>query len=194
MSSYLSPTLHATETDGVSDQQIWAPWRLSYIKKSDPLPPADPDAQWAEGADESCFVCRALAETKDVENLVVLRTEHTITLLNRYPYNNGHLLVCPHRHVARLDQLTGEEHGEISETLARLVTVLETILQSQGFNLGVNLGEVAGAGLPGHLHWHIVPRWQGDTNFMPVLGNVDVISQSLESLGDALREHLGSND
>lgn len=184
----------ATEIDGVSDQQIWAPWRLSYIKKSEPLPPPDPNANWANGADRSCFVCRAQAESNDVDNLVVLRTERTITLLNRYPYNNGHLLVCPQRHVARLDELSGDEHREISETLAQLVPALETILQSQGFNLGVNLGEVAGAGLPGHLHWHVVPRWQGDTNFMPVLGNVDVISQSLDSLGEALRQHLSNTD
>ena len=177
----------------MSHEQIWAPWRLPYIKrKEESLRDVDPRAEWLDGADRDCFMCRAVAERRDAENLVVLRGPRTITILNRYPYNNGHLLVAPRRHLDRLDQLDREEHQELSETIARLVATLEQLLAAQGFNVGLNLGAVAGAGLPGHVHWHIVPRWLGDTNFMPVLANVDMIPQSLEALGEELRETLGS--
>ena len=102
--------------------------------------------------------------------------------MNRFPYNNGHLLVTPKRHVGKLTDLTEDEHLELMQTLSKLTVVMDRILNAQGYNIGLNLGRVAGAGLPGHLHWHIVPRWNGDTNFMPVFGCVNVISQSLEAL------------
>ena len=111
-------------------------------------------------------------------------------MLNRYPYNNGHLLVAPNRHEARLDGLLADEHLELQQLIARLITILEHTMKAEGFNVGLNLGRVAGAGLPGHVHWHIVPRWNGDTNFMSVLGGVDVISQSLDSLWELLRAAL----
>jgi ATP adenylyltransferase len=114
-----------------------------------------------------------------------------MTVLNRYPYNNGHLLVCPLRHEPRLDSLTDDEHLEAGRQTARLLNVLEKHLQCVGFNVGLNLGRVAGAGVPGHLHWHIVPRWDGDTNFMPVLAGTHVIPQSLESLWELMVEALG---
>ena len=111
-------------------------------------------------------------------------------LLNRYPYNNGHLLVAPQRHVARLDEMTDEEQLEISQTMTRMVGVLEKVMQPQGFNVGLNLGRAAGAGVPGHLHWHIVPRWIGDTNFMPTVGGIHCIPQSLEALWELLIAEL----
>jgi ATP adenylyltransferase len=107
-------------------------------------------------------------------------------LLNKYPYNNGHLLIGPLRHVGRLDELTSVELLEINETLRKMVAILEKLIKPDGFNIGVNLGRVAGAGLPGHIHWHIVPRWNGDTNFMPVLTDTKVIVQSLDALFDVL--------
>ena len=113
-----------------------------------------------------------------------------MVLLNRYPYNNGHLLVGPRAHKGRLEELTPEELLETMETLRRMVGILQDLMQPEGFNIGLNLGRVAGAGLPGHLHWHIVPRWNGDTNFMPVLGNLKVIAQSLDSLFEALVTRL----
>ena len=121
-----------------------------------------------------------MPEGDDRQRLVVDQGEHVITLLNRYPYNNGHLLVAPRRHVARLDELGEDTQRELSQTLARMVAVLERSMQPQGFNIGLNLGRAAGAGVPGHLHWHIVPRWIGDTNFMPTIAGVHTIPQALE--------------
>ena len=107
-------------------------------------------------------------------------------MLNRFPYNNGHLLVAPRRHKGRLDILTPEELLETMESLRRMVNVLDELMHPDGYNIGLNLGHAAGAGLPGHLHWHIVPRWHGDTNFMPILTDVKVIVQSLDALYDLL--------
>jgi ATP adenylyltransferase len=124
--------------------------------------------------------------------LIVKRARHGVVILNRFPYNNGHLLVAPIAHKARLEELTTEESLDLQQTLARLTTVLTNLMKPDGFNIGLNLGTAAGAGLPGHLHWHIVPRWVGDSNFMPVLSDARVISQSLESLYDLLYPALHS--
>jgi ATP adenylyltransferase len=159
--------------------QLWAPWRLAYVAK--PSPASETNA---------CFLCQGLAAHDDRENLIVLRKELSVVVLNRYPYNNGHLLVAPRAHKAELSELRAEEMLEITQTLATMVQVLRDVLYPEGFNLGLNLGRVAGAGLPGHLHWHIVPRWQGDTNFMTVLADTRVIVQSLDSLYDLLKARL----
>jgi ATP adenylyltransferase len=159
---------------------------LGYIKGDAPEPPPAADIAWPAGADRACFICRAAAEGRDRPNLVVLRTSRSIVLLNRYPYNNGHLLVAPRNHRARLDELAGDDHRDLMDATARLVALLEKLLNAEGFNIGLNLGRVAGAGLPGHLHWHIVPRWNGDTNFMPALAGIKVIPQSLEALWELL--------
>ncbi len=154
---------------------LWAPWRLAYVTKDAPPKSAD-----------DCFICRGLAEADDRKNLIVERTALGVVLLNKFPYNNGHLLVAPKAHKGRLDQLTDEEALDLHESLTRMIGRLEARMKPEGFNVGLNLGKVAGAGLPGHLHWHIVPRWNGDTNFMPVLGDVKVIVQSLDALHDLL--------
>jgi ATP adenylyltransferase len=114
-------------------------------------------------------------------------------VLNRFPYNNGHLLIAPKAHKGRLDQLTPDEILDLQEALTRMVGVLEQLMKPEGFNVGLNLGKVAGAGLPGHLHWHVVPRWNGDTNFMPVLADVRVIAQSLDALYDLLAPALATS-
>lgn len=155
---------------------LWAPWRLSYV--STPKPPGAP----ADG----CFVCRGLADTADRTYRIVRRTPLSAVILNAFPYNNGHLLVVPHAHVARLDQLTDEQSADLQKTLREMIAVLEKLMSPDGFNVGLNLGAAAGAGLPGHLHWHVVPRWSGDTNFMPVVGDTKVISQSLDALYELL--------
>jgi ATP adenylyltransferase len=111
-------------------------------------------------------------------------------VLNRFPYNNGHLLVAPQAHKGRLDELEPPEILEMQQTLGRMVQVLNGLMHPDGYNIGLNLGRVAGAGLPGHLHWHAVPRWNGDTNFMPVLADAKVIPQALDALYDMLVEHL----
>jgi ATP adenylyltransferase len=186
-------------------QQLWAPWRIGYITGSDKLAsPSQPARQltWRAGADQSCFLCRAVADAAprhtdqteiDRQNLLVLRSPLAIAVLNRFPYNNGHLLVAPVRHEARLDQLTDDEHLELMRQVARLTGTLQKLMQPEGFNIGLNLGRVAGAGLPGHVHWHIVPRWNGDTNFMPVLAGTNVIPQSLDALWELLYDALRKN-
>lgn len=171
-------------------EQLWAPWRLGYIKGQRPASDSLPYVKLPEGADPDCFLCRAGAGTADRENLVVARGEHTLVILNRFPYNNGHLLVASRRHCGRLEQLSDAVHLEAARTIARMVQVLEQSMNADGFNVGLNLGRVAGAGVPGHLHWHVVPRWAGDTNFMPVLGSVNVIPQSLDALWELLTEAL----
>jgi ATP adenylyltransferase len=178
----------------VPHEQLWAPWRLGYIAGTDrPTQKADSELSFLPGADRGCFMCRAIADNAaaDRENLLVARGERTMAILNRYPYNNGHLLVAPARHVAVLGDLDDAEHLSIQRELARFVGVLEKAIDAEGFNVGLNLGRVAGAGVPGHLHWHIVPRWAGDTNFMSSVDAVRVIPQALEAMWDHLSAGSG---
>jgi ATP adenylyltransferase len=151
--------------------QLWAPWRLAYVA-SGPLLTKD----------DRCFICRGLAGSDDRANLIVLRTARSCVVLNRFPYNNGHLLVAPLAHKGQLSELSDEELLDLQVVLRRMVGVLTDTMRPDGFNIGLNLGRVAGAGLPGHLHWHIVPRWNGDANFMPVIGDTKVIPQALDAL------------
>jgi ATP adenylyltransferase len=176
----------------MSNEQLWAPWRLEYIMGGKDLQPSD-DKDLLPGADTGCFLCQSVPDADDRRRLVVARGEHTIALLNRYPYNNGHLLVAPKWHVARLDELSEEVSLELSRTITQLVTALEQTMHPQGFNIGLNLGHAAGAGVPGHLHWHIVPRWTGDTNFMPTIAGVRTIPQSLEAAWELLTSELGNS-
>ncbi len=162
-------------------EQIWAPWRLSYVAAAKPPEEGQP-----------CFICGGLAADDDRANLIAWRLPHTVVVLNRFPYNNGHLLIAPRNHKGELADLTAEEVMESQQTLTRLIEVLRDLMHPEGFNIGLNLGRVAGAGLPGHLHWHLVPRWNGDTNFMPVVADVKVIVQSLDSLWDLLVGRLRS--
>jgi ATP adenylyltransferase len=174
-----------------SPEQIWAPWRIDYILGLNEEHDVDADGlDLLPGADPSCFICQAVGDTADRQRYVVRRTSATITVLNRYPYNSGHLLIAPKRHVCRLDELTAQESSDLSGEITSMVGLLEKTVHPQGFNIGLNLGRVAGAGLPGHLHWHVVPRWNGDTNFMPVLASVDVIPQALDALWELLTDEL----
>jgi len=161
-------------------QQLWAPWRLAYV--ASPKPPTSADR---------CFICSGLAADADRENLIALRTQHSVVVLNRFPYNAGHLLVAPREHKARLADLSQDEVLDTQRTLSRMIEALDGLMRPEGYNVGLNLGLPAGAGLPGHLHWHLVPRWNGDTNFMPVVHDVKVIVQSLDALWDLLTERLG---
>jgi ATP adenylyltransferase len=155
--------------------RLWAPWRLAYVEAHKPLETAEP-----------CFLCRGLADNQDRRNLIVERTTRSVVVLNRFPYNNGHLLVAPQAHKGRLDELAPEDHLDLMATLSRFVHLLDQLMKPDGYNVGLNLGVAAGAGLPGHLHWHVVPRWNGDTNFMPVLADTKVIVQALDALYDVL--------
>ncbi len=159
--------------------QLWAPWRMTYVAA--PKPP---------GGEEPCFICRGLAADDDRANLIALRTERSVVVLNLFPYNNGHLLIAPKAHKSRLDELDAAELLDTQETLRRMVAALEKLMKPDGFNVGLNLGRAGGAGLPGHLHWHVVPRWYGDTNFMPVVSDTRVIVQSLDALWELLTAAL----
>ncbi len=168
--------------------RLWAPWRAQYIREAAASGAADRDA--------GCFLCRGLAAERraDRENLLVWRRPHSVVVLNRFPYNNGHLLVAPQVHRGTLGELEGPDLTEPVETLKAVISVLDTMLRPHGYNVGLNQGRSAGAGLPGHLHWHVVPRWDGDSNFMPVLAGTKVIVESLEEFHDrfvaSLDEHL----
>ncbi len=162
--------------------RLWAPWRAQYIQESSGAAEAQ--------ADPGCFLCRGLAGADDRASLLAWRRPASAVFLNRYPYNNGHLLVAPLVHEGTLAALAGPALTEPLETVRLVVGVLDRMLRPQGYNVGLNLGKSAGAGLPGHLHWHIVPRWDGDTNFMPVLGQTKVIVESLHAFYDRLVEEL----
>ena len=175
-------------------ERIWAPWRISYVQPTNQRQsvPREP-LNFLPDADCECFICQAVADPDTRGRLVVARGEASLTILNRYPYNNGHLLVAPCRHVGELGGLVPTEHLEMAQTMVRLIGVLREELQAEGFNVGLNLGRISGAGLPGHLHWHIVPRWNGDTNFMPTLAGIKVIPQSLDALWELLSAKLSDS-
>lgn len=162
--------------------RLWAPWRAQYIKDAPPRSDAEP----------ACFICQGLRDTDDRANLIAWRRDHSVVILNRFPYNNGHLLVAPRVHRGSLGELDGADLVEPLETVRASVAVLDRMLRPQGYNIGLNQGRSAGAGLPGHLHWHIVPRWDGDTNFMPVLGTTKVIIESLTEFYDRLVAELAT--
>ena len=150
-------------------EKLWSPWRSKYI-----------DSFKSEATHSECIFCDAAEkEVDNLDNLVVRKSKLTCTLLNLYPYNNGHLLIVPYRHIGELSNLNDEEASELMKELQLSQRALIDTLKPEGFNIGANLGRSSGAGITDHLHFHIVPRWNGDTNFMPVLGEVKVISQDL---------------
>ncbi|MBP5621076.1 MAG: HIT domain-containing protein [Thermoguttaceae bacterium] len=166
---------------------LWAPWRMAYIKSDKKEEPRKVEV--APDGDPDCFICQAVADSTeyDRERLVVGRTATTIAILNRFPYNNGHLLIAPKRHIARLELLTSEESRDVMAELSYWVGTIEKAMNAEGFNVGLNLGRVAGAGLPGHMHWHIVPRWNGDASFITTIGSAKAIPQALEAAWETLR-------
>jgi ATP adenylyltransferase len=170
---------------------IWAPWRIGYVAGDEDTATAEPaSADLLPGGDATCFLCQAAGRpvdrTDDRARLVVARSEHVVVVLNRYPYNNGHLLIAPQAHVGRLDEIDSRVHASCVETLSQFVSLYESLIRAEAFNIGLNLGKVAGAGLPGHLHWHLVPRWNGDHNFMASTAGARVIPQSLDALWQAI--------
>ena len=178
---------------------LHAPWRIAYIKNLE-KDPAERDPLAKRFND--CFLCAAasyhlaVAELDEGEEeamrrrLVVWRSEHHAAVINRYPYTSGHLMIAPRRHLAELEELTAEEAADMHEQTVKGVRLLKKVMNPQGFNVGLNQGRCAGAGIPGHLHCHIVPRWNGDTNFMSVVGNVRIVPQAAEELWGELRSAL----
>ncbi len=149
--------------------RLWAPWRESYIKKITTSP-------------KFCIFCRIRTDHQDKKHLIFIREPHAYAVLNIYPYSNGHCLIVPNRHVADISKLPPDEYADLMGLLLKTKDLLEKTLEPQGFNIGINLGRLAGAGIPGHVHIHMVPRWKGDHNFMPLTADTKVISQSLQVL------------
>ena len=172
--------LHKTSADGGmgGTGRLWAPWRHVYL---------------SQPKRRGCVFCLAKRSRRDDRRLhVIARGRRIFVLLNRYPYNPGHLMIAVYRHVGALSRVTHQEASELMEAASRMTQVLTKALHPQGFNIGVNVGRVAGAGIPGHLHMHVVPRWNGDTNFMPVTGDTRVLSESLDALHERLTTHLNT--
>ena len=159
----------------MSEERIWAPWRLAYVKEAG----KDPD--------EECIFCAKPAAGDDEESLIVHRGDSAFVILNKYPYTSGHLMVAPFEHVGRLEEIPAETMAEVMDLVQQGIRLLEDTYGPQGYNVGVNQGRAAGAGVEHHIHFHVVPRWGGDTNFMSSVGESRVIPQSLEDTYAALR-------
>jgi ATP adenylyltransferase len=157
-------------------KQLWAPWRLDYIKS-------------AHDDEALCIFCEALKPAPR-DALLLHSTPLSLIIMNRYPYSNGHLLVSPKRHISRLDELAVDEAADIMRLLAHSTTVLTKTMNPDGFNTGANLGRAAGAGIDGHIHFHVVPRWSGDSNFMAVLSEIRVIPEHIERTFELLEPHF----
>ncbi len=154
---------------------LWAPWRIDYIKQS---------------KEPGCIFCIKPAENQDKKNFIIFRGASSFVIMNYYPYNNGHLMIVPFRHTSDLTDLTDNEKLEMMNLLALSKEALTKTMSPHGFNIGMNLGQVAGAGVKDHLHFHIVPRWDGDTNFMPICGHTKVVSEGLTETWEALTRVL----
>ncbi len=156
-------------------EKIFAPWRIEYVKMKKP---------------EGCIFCTLPAEREDEKNLILYRGKYAFVIMNNYPYNPGHVMVAPYRHVAGFEELKDEEWVEMHGLIRLMIRAIKKAMNPQGFNIGINIGRVAGAGVEDHIHVHIVPRWNGDTNFMPVIGDTKVIPQALSETYRELRKEI----
>ena len=159
-------------------ERLWAPWRVTYIRNPG----------------KGCFFCKGLQSKDPRKALIIEKSKYAFTIMNRYPYNNGHLMISPVRHIGSLEQLNDNEVLDLYHLLNRAMKALKISLTPQGFNIGINQGRIAGAGVIDHMHIHLVPRWQGDTNFMPVLADTKVVSESLLQTYDKIKEGLNHLD
>jgi ATP adenylyltransferase len=156
-------------------ERLWAPWRMQYLE---------------EPATAGCFFCAAVASNDAAAHLVVARDAGTVTMLNKYPYGHGHLLVAPLRHVASPEDLADGEYDGLQRAVRSAARVLRRAFDPEGMNIGMNLGRAAGAGVADHCHWHLLPRWNGDTNFMPVIADVKVMSEHLLAAFERIRAQV----
>ena len=169
---------HRLATDGPCMRQLWAPWRMAYIKQA-PEP--------------GCVFCNRVAADDDAANLILVRRKGCFIILNAYPYNPGHLLVIPYRHTSDLTALSADELGELMLTVRDATTYLTRAMAPHGFNVGMNLGAVAGAGIADHAHIHVVPRWTADTNFMPILAGTKPLPELLQETYTKLRAAVNNS-
>jgi len=158
-------------------ERLWAPWRMQYINS----------AREGEGG---CIFCELPAEDDDEKNYILTRGERAFVILNTFPYNSGHLMIAPFRHVGKVEDMEDEEALDMHRLLQRSLKALQEAMNPDGFNIGMNLGLVAGAGIPDHVHWHVVPRWSGDTNFMPVVSETKVLPELLTESFERIRDEL----
>ncbi len=158
-------------------KRLWAPWRMKYILEAD-----------LKG--EGCIFCTKPEQNRDEENMILFRGKHVFVIMNIFPYNTGHLMIAPYSHVASLEYLSEEEVTEMFLLAQEVIKILRKVMGPDGFNVGINIGRVAGAGFDQHVHLHIVPRWNGDTNFMPVLADVKVIPEGLRETYNRLKPHF----
>jgi len=156
-------------------KKLWAPWRIDYIRSP---------------KEDGCIFCNKFQSNDDRENLVLYRGEESFILMNLYPYSNGHLMISPYEHTAETDDLSAPCNLEIMHLANVSMNILKKVMNAEGFNFGANLGKAGGAGIEEHLHYHIVPRWRGDTNFMPVVGHTKVIVEGLQESWDNLKPHF----
>ncbi len=160
-------------------ENLWAPWRGKYVQKVDKF--------------KGCFLCHYLKVKDGRKSLILYRTKHSFVILNRYPYNNGHLMIASTKHTGDLVDLNDEEIREIFLLVRKIISILKKVYHPHGFNIGLNLGRCAGAGVVDHLHIHIVPRWEGDTNYMPVVGATKIIPESLEESYRRIKSEIQKN-
>ena len=158
---------------------LWSPWRMKYLE--------------GNNKQEGCVFCKAQEMPDSADNLIAYRSEHAYVILNRFPYTSGHLLVNPYQHVTTLEELDPKTRAEMMELASRCTTVLKSIYKPQGFNIGVNMGAAAGAGVPEHIHLHVVPRWSGDTTFMTTLGQTRVLPEELEVTYERMKNGFQNN-
>ncbi|MEM1524512.1 MAG: HIT domain-containing protein [Nitrososphaerales archaeon] len=156
-------------------KRIFAPWRIEYIKSEKP---------------KVCIFCEKPKENKDEENYIIYRGVNNFVILNSYPYNPGHLMIVPYKHISSLEDLNEKERNEHFEILIKVIKILKEVMKPDGFNIGMNLGEGAGAGIKDHIHTHVVPRWKEDTNYMPVIANTKVVVEALNSTYKKLKEYF----
>ena len=159
-------------------RKLWAPWRMKYIECID------------DGDDDGCIFCDKVEENDDRKNYILYRGKTCYVIMNIFPYNNGHLMVVPYRHTCLIEDLDDETQLEMMKTVQLVITAFKNTMRPDGFNVGMNLGRTAGAGIADHLHIHVVPRWNGDTNFMPIIGETKVISESLEDTYEKLHKAI----
>ena len=156
-------------------REIWAPWRMEYIMAN-------------SKENDGCFLCEKAAQQNDEENYILYRSQHNYVILNAYPYNSGHLMVVPYKHGGDMGDLSADEMADHLRVVSRSLKAMREAIEAQGFNIGMNIGKVAGAGVTDHLHTHIVPRWEGDTNFMPVIADIKVVPEGLKETYRKLKE------
>lgn len=164
-------------------KNLYAPWRSPYLS-------SDASHKDATASSSNCVFCDHINQRDDKNNFILKRYEHCYAILNKYPYNAGHLMIIPNDHVKKLTDLSIDALHEIMAIITQATAIVETQLKSEGINIGLNLGTASGAGIPAHLHWHILPRWHGDTNFMPILAHTKVISFDLREIYDLLAPHF----